>query len=162
MRTMCLFLIAIFSLSACGDSDRKVALGVDPKDEGGKPWIVDIEKLTKANTNYRTVKWTGGNLQMTVMTIPQDSDIGLEVHTRNDQFIRVESGKARVVMGKKRDSLTYERTIGDDWAIFIPAKYWHNIINIGNKPLKVYTIYAPAEHKKGTVHRTKADDAHHH
>ena len=80
----------------------------------------------------------------------------------NDQFIRVESGQARVVMGKGRDSLTYEKSVGDDWAIFIPAGYWHNIINAGKSPLKVYVIYAPIEHAKGTVHRTKADDPHHH
>jgi mannose-6-phosphate isomerase-like protein (cupin superfamily) len=138
------------------------APGIDTKDEGGKPWVVDIEKLTVDNTNFRTAKWTGSNLQMTVMSIPEGKDIGLETHTGNDQFIRVESGSAKVVMGETKDALTYEKSIGDDWAIFIPAGYWHNIINTGNKPLKVYVIYAPAEHEKGTIHKAIEDDDHHH
>ncbi len=138
------------------------APGIDTKDEGGKPWVVDIEKLTKDNINFRTTKWTGSYFQMTVMSIPKGEDIGLEVHTENDQFIRIESGSAKVLMGETEDSLNYEKSVEDDWAIFIPAGYWHNIINTGNKPLKVYVIYAPAEHEKGTVHKTKEDDDHHH
>ncbi len=31
-------------------------------------------------------------------------------------------------------------------AIMIPAGKWHNVINMGNKPLKIYSIYAPPEH----------------
>jgi mannose-6-phosphate isomerase-like protein (cupin superfamily) len=141
---------------------KEVASGIDTIDEGGKPWVVDIEKLTVDNINFRTSKWTGKNLQMTAMSIPEGRDIGLEVHTENDQFIRVESGLAKVVMGESKDALTYEKTISDDWAIFIPSGYWHNIINIGKKPLKVYVIYSPPEHEKGTVHKTIEDDDHHH
>jgi len=159
MRRIFLLLIAVMFIG-CGDRDA--APGVDLTDEGGSPWVVDIEKLTMDNINFRTAKWTGGNLQMAVMAIPAGSDIGIEVHNHNDQFIRVESGTARVVMGKTRDALDYKQSVGDDWAIFIPAGYWHNIINTGKEPLKVYVIYAPAEHAKGTVHRTKADDPHHH
>jgi len=153
--------IIVVLLSGCGDSGQKAAPGVDLKDEGGKPWVVDIEKLTMDNINYRTTKWTGRKLQMTVMAVPPGNDIGLEVHTKTDQFIRIESGQARVVMGKTKKSLTWKRSVSDDWAIFIPAGYWHNIINTGKKPLKVYVIYTPVEHKKGTVHKTKADDDHH-
>jgi len=161
MRKIFLLLIAVLMIG-CGDQGKKADPGVDLTDEGGSPWVVDIEKLTMDNINFRTAKWTGGNLQMAVMEIPAGSDIGLEVHNHNDQFIRVESGTARVVMGKARDALDYKQSVGDDWAIFIPSGYWHNIINTGKKPLKVYVIYAPIEHAKGTVHRTKADDPHHH
>lgn len=160
MRTIFLLITVVVFLGGCRDSTDKAAPGVDPKDEGGSPWVVNIEKLTMNNTNFRTAKWTGKDLQMTVMTIPRGSDIGLEVHFKNDQFIRVESGQGRVEMGKSRDSLTYRQSVSDDWAIFIPKGYWHNIINTGKKPLKVYTIYGPPEHKKGTVHKTKADDHH--
>lgn len=162
MQKIIILVISALILSSCGNQGQETAKGINLKDEGGKPWVVNIEKLTINNTNFRTAKWTGKNFQMTVMAIPAGSDIGLEVHKKNDQFIRVESGKARVVMGKSKDSLTFKKTIGDDWAIFIPAGYWHNIINIGKKPLKVYVIYAPPEHKKGTVHKTKKDDDHHH
>lgn len=160
MRKIFLLITVVILSGGCGNSPEKAAQGVDPKDEGGKPWVVDIEKLTVDNTNFRTAKWTGKNLQMTVMKILPGSDIGLEVHFKNDQFIRIESGQGRVEMGKARDSLTYKQTVSDDWAIFIPKGYWHNIINTGKKPLKVYTIYGPPEHKKGTVHKTKADDHH--
>ncbi len=161
MRIIILLITSVILLGGCGDSSQKAAPGIDTKDEGGSPWVVDIEKLTMDNVNFRTAKWTGKNLQMTVMVIPAGKDIGLEVHTRNDQFIRIESGMARVVMGKAKDSLTYKKSVSDDWALFIPAGYWHNIINTGKKPLKVYVIYAPPEHKKGTIHKTIADDEHH-
>ncbi len=136
------------------------------KDYGKQPWVVDIEELTKNNQNFRTAMWTGQYLQMTVMSIPVGGEIGLEVHTNEDQFIRVEEGKARVVMGPAKDNITFDKNISDDWAIFIPAGVWHNVINRGEKPLKVYVIYSPPEHPAGTVHKTfeesEADHHHHH
>lgn len=141
------------------------APGTGTDDQGKKPWVVDIEKLTKENTKFRAAKWTGTLLQMTVMSIPVGGEIGLEVHTKNDQFIRVEEGKARVLMGPSKEDLSFRKEIGDDWAIFIPAGLWHNVVNVGEKPLKVYAIYAPAEHPAGTVHATAEEAAaaeHHH
>lgn len=154
--------ITVLLMVSCSPSGSESAKGIDTTDEGGKPWVGNIEELTNNNVNFRTAKWTNTKLQMTVMSIEPGSDIGLEVHEQGNQFIRVESGDARVVMGEKKDSLTYDRKVGDDWAILIPAGWWHNIINIGKTPLKVYVIYGPPEHGKGTVHKTKADDAHHH
>ncbi len=133
-------------------------------DHGRQPWVVDIEDLTKNNNNFRTAKWTGKNLQMTVMFIKPRGEIGLEIHEKGDQFIRIEKGEARVVMGKSKDKMTFDRKIADDWAIFIPEGFWHNIINEGDEPLKVYVIYAPPEHPAGTVHKTfeEAEAAHGH
>jgi mannose-6-phosphate isomerase-like protein (cupin superfamily) len=116
--------------------------------------VVDIEKLTLDNSRFRASWWTGKFLQMTVMSIPPGGEIGLEKHDVGDQFIRVEQGRARVVMGPSEDQLTYKREVGDDWAIFIPAGAWHNIINVGKEDLKVYVIYAPPEHPAGTLHET--------
>jgi mannose-6-phosphate isomerase-like protein (cupin superfamily)/predicted GNAT family acetyltransferase len=122
-------------------------------DFGNAPYVVDLDDLTKSNTNYRTTKWTGKKLQMTLMSI--DDEIGLEVHNDGDQFLRVEEGEGKVLMGKTKDNLDIEEMIEDDYAIFIPAGYYHNIINTGDTPLKLYAIYAPVEHPKGRIDKVK-------
>lgn len=126
------------------------------KDYGSKPFVVNIEEVTKQNNTYRTALWTGSNLQVTLMSINVGDDIGLEVHPRTDQFIRIEEGQGLVQMGDSKDKLDFEAKAYDDYAIMIPAGKWHNITNTGNKPLKIYAIYAPPEHPFGTVHKTKA------
>lgn len=126
------------------------------QDHGATPYVVNVEELTLANENFRTAAWTGNNLQMTLMTIQPGDDIGLEVHDDHDQFLRIEQGSARVEMGPSRNELqTWEAA--DDYAIFVPAGVWHNVINNGDDTLKLYSIYAPAEHPHGTIHATKAD-----
>ena len=141
------------SLAACGVGNTS------PQDRGTKPWVVNIEELTTSNQNFRTTWWTGKQLQMTVMSIQPGDDIGLEVHQKGDQFIRVEEGTARVQMGTSKANLSYDKTVGDDWAMFIPEGYWHNISNAGNEELKVYVLYAPPEHPAGTTHPTKASES---
>lgn len=126
------------------------------QDKAGKPYVVDIEELTKANENYRTAEWTGTFLQMTTMVIPVGGEVGLEIHEDTDQFLRIEAGKAKVLMGTKRDNLDFEKEAEDDFAIFVPSGYWHNVVNIGDEPLKLYSIYAPPHHPVGTVHETYA------
>ncbi|MDB5180772.1 MAG: cupin [Candidatus Saccharibacteria bacterium] len=126
------------------------------QDNGPDPYVVNIEKLTLDNENFRTAAWTGTNLQMTLMTIQPGDDIGLEVHSDHDQFLRIEQGKATVKMGPTRLSLeTWDAE--DDFAIFVPAGIWHNVINSGTDSLKLYSIYSPPEHKPGTIHETKDD-----
>jgi mannose-6-phosphate isomerase-like protein (cupin superfamily) len=134
-------------------------------DDGPNPFVTNIETDTLANENYRTTRWTGSNIQMTLMNIEPGHDIGLEVHQDGDQFLRIEAGRARVQMGPSEDDLPFDREVGDDWVILVPAGMWHNITNIGDEPLKLYAIYGPPEHPQGTVHPTKADaeaDEHHH
>ena len=126
-------------------------------DKGKKPWVIDIEKETLNNTNFRTTMWTGQKLQMTVMEIPVGGDIGLEVHHGIDQFLRIEAGKGKCQMGETEDNLDFEVLVSDDDAIFVPADYWHNVTNVGDEPLKLYTIYAGPDHIPGTVHATQAD-----
>ena len=125
-------------------------------DHGPNPYVVDIEELTLGNENFRTTAWTGKYMQMTLMTIQPGDDIGLEVHEDHDQFLRIEQGLATVLMGDSEESLE-SWDAGDDFAIFVPAGKWHNIVNTGEEPLKLYSIYAPPEHAHGTVHATKAD-----
>lgn len=126
-------------------------------DQGPGPFVLDIEKATLQNRNYRATLWTGKNLQVTVMTIDPGQDIGLEVHQDHDQFLRIEAGKARVQMGPSKTDLPFDREVSGDWAVLVPAGSWHNLTNIGDKPLQLYSIYAPAEHPHGTVHRTRAE-----
>ena len=127
------------------------------KDCGKEPFVVNIEEVTKQNTTFRTALWTGKYLQVTVMCIPVGESIGLEIHTDVDQFIRIEEGCALVQMGEDRKYVECQRKVDNQYAIVIPAGTWHNIINTGNVPLKVYSIYAPPQHSKGTVHCTKKD-----
>lgn len=117
-----------------------------------KGYFVNIEDETKENNDYRRVLYTAKNSQLVVMSIEPGEEIGEEVHEL-DQFIRIEEGKAKVVLNK-----TEETDIEDDWAVIIPAGVWHNVINTGDEPLKIYTIYTPPEHKDGVVQKTKADE----
>ena len=130
---------------------------MDTTDYGPKPHVVNIESLTTANTNFRTAQWTGQYLQLTTMSIEVGGEVGLEVHPDTDQFLRLEAGKAKVVMGPAEDNLDKEWEAEDDFAIFVPAGTWHNIINTGDEPLKMYSIYAPPHHAHSTIHQTFAD-----
>jgi mannose-6-phosphate isomerase-like protein (cupin superfamily) len=125
------------------------------KDYGPQPFVVNIDEASKQNNNFRTGLWTGSHLQVTLMSIDVDDDIGLEVHPDTDQFIRIEDGQGIVKMGRSKDNLDFQANVYDDFAIMIPAGTWHNVINTGNKPLKVYSIYAPPQHPHGVVHVTK-------
>lgn len=134
-------------------------------DHGPRPYAVDIETTTVENANYRTTLWTGAHLQLTLMSIPVGGEIGLEAHHDIDQFLRLEKGRGRVQMGPAEDRLDFDKEVEDDWVVLVPAGTWHNITNIGDEPMKIYSIYTPPEHAHGTVHATKADaDAadHHH
>ncbi len=130
---------------------------INLKDYGPQPFVVNINEATKQNNNFRTALWTGNHLQVTLMSINPGDDIGLEIHPDTDQFIRVEQGRGLVRMGRSKDRLDFQERVSDDFAIMIPAGTWHNIINTGNIPLKVYSIYAPPHHPHGTVQRTKAE-----
>ena len=127
------------------------------RDHGPMPYTADVTRAAIENTNFRTAFWTGKHAQMTLMSIPVCSDIGMEIHKDTDQIIRIEQGNARVVMGKNcnRPDLEQQLHCGD--TVFVLAGTWHNIINVGRTPLKVSSIYAPPHHKAGTVHRTKED-----
>lgn len=138
---------------------------VDLRDYGNNPFVINIEDATLQNENYRLALWTGELLQVTLMSIPVGGDIGGEVHGENDQFLRLESGKGKVVMGESEDDITFEREVRDDDIILIPKGLYHNVTNIGEEPMKIYSIYGPAHHPEGTVHSTKEnaeEEEHHH
>lgn len=126
-------------------------------DPGAVPLTINIGQKSRQNQNFRTVLWTGNHLQLTVMCIPFRGEIGLELHPDTDQLIRVEEGQATVRMGKRQDQMTFRRCLGVGDAVLIPCGTWHNIVNTGNRMLKLSSVYAPPQHPRGTVHRTKAD-----
>ena len=129
---------------------------ISTSDHGPAPFVVDIHKATLSNDTFRTALWTGTHLQLTLMSIPVGEDIGLEVHPHVDQFLRIENGQGLVQMGNSKENLYFMQPAYDDSAIFVPAGTWHNVTNTGNKPLKLYSIYAPPNHPWGTIHQTKA------
>ncbi len=129
---------------------------INLKDYGPDPFVVNINQATLSNPNYRTTLWTGKHLQVTLMSINVGDNIGLEVHPDTDQFLRIESGQGIARMGKSKDKLDFQQMVRDDDAILVPAGTWHNVVNTGTIPLKLYSIYAPPHHPHGTVHQTKA------
>ncbi|MCI1946239.1 cupin domain-containing protein [Clostridium luticellarii] len=130
---------------------------IELKDYGPEPFAVNIEEAAKQNDTYRTALWTGNHLQLTLMSINVGEDIGLEIHPHTDQFIRIEEGEGLVKMGNRRDNLDFQKRVQDGFAFIIPAGKWHNLVNTGSIPIKLYSIYAPPQHPHGTVHETKAD-----
>lgn len=129
-------------------------------DYGPDPLIININRFSKLNPNYRTALWTGQHLQVTLMDIKVGGDIGLEMHNNLDQFIRVVSGVGFVKIGECKDRLDIQQKVDGEYAVLIPAGTWHNLINIGNTPLKLYSIYAPPQHPFGTIHETKESGKH--
>ncbi len=127
------------------------------RDYGKEPIVFNISEVTKRNSNFRTTLWTGDYFQLTLMCIEVGGEIGLEMHPDVDQFIRLEQGEGIIKMGRRRNCFDLQEKVYDDYAFIIPAGTWHNLINTGNVPLKLYSIYAPPNHPFGTIHRTKAE-----
>jgi len=165
-----LFLLG-WSMTSCNckldknlaEQNAKTELDVVLKDYGAEPTVLNIDDYTTTNDNFRIALWTGTKLQVTLMSIPVGGEIGLEQHPDTDQFLRIEDGQGKVMMGDTENSITFVQTAEKDFAIFVPAGKWHNLINTGDKPLKLYSIYSPVEHPHGTVHKTfeEAEEAEH-
>lgn len=114
-----------------------------------KGFVGNIETLSVASSNFRKVLYTAKGSQLVLMSLAPGEDIGLEVHDL-DQFFRVEQGSGVVIL----DGVS--SPISDGFAVLVPAGAKHNIINTGSTPLKLYTLYAPPNHRDGVVHPTKA------
>ena len=116
-----------------------------------KGYCDDIERVTLANEDFRRVLYTGQHLQLVLMTLPPGCDIGEEVHEDRDQFFRIEEGEGEV----RIDGVANK--VKDDFAVIVPAGARHNVINTSDKPLRLYTLYGPPEHKDKVVHKTRED-----
>ena len=116
----------------------------------------NIEKATVENEDFRKVLYTGHNLQLVLMTLQPGEEIGSEIHPHRDQFFRIEQGEGVVDIDGR------ENCVEDDFAVIVPAGARHNVRNTGSKPLRLYTLYAPPEHKDQVVQPTKEEaDARH-
>ncbi|OGZ35475.1 MAG: cupin, partial [Candidatus Portnoybacteria bacterium RIFCSPHIGHO2_01_FULL_39_19] len=117
-----------------------------------KGFVDNIEKETLENTNFRKVLYTGKHSQLVLMSLRPGEEIGMEVHSDNDQFFRFEKGQGKCII----DDNEYE--LKDGTAVVVPAGAQHNIINVSDtEELKLYTIYSPAHHKEGIVRVTKEE-----
>lgn len=115
-------------------------------------FYADIEAETIGNTNFRKVLFTGAHSQLVVMSLLPGEDIGMEVHANVDQFFRFEAGQGKAILNGE------EILFKANDVVVVPAGTNHNIINSSaTEPLKLYTIYSPANHPKGTIHATKED-----
>jgi mannose-6-phosphate isomerase-like protein (cupin superfamily) len=115
-----------------------------------KGFVQDIEGLATRNEAFRQVLYTAKSCQLVLMALKPQEEIGAEVH-RLDQFFRVEAGSGEAVVDGVRTP------IRAGFAVLVPAGAKHNIINTGKEPLKLYTLYAPPNHRDGVVHQTRAD-----
>lgn len=115
-----------------------------------KGFVKDIETIATENANFRQVLYTAEHCQLVVMSLKPGEDIGVEVH-KLDQFFRVEEGSGEAVLDDVRSD------IRAGFAVLVPAGTEHNIINTGKVPLKLYTLYAPPNHRDGVVHAMRAD-----
>lgn len=113
-------------------------------------YITNIEKDTLENENFRKVLYTAKNSQLVLMSLLPGEEIGEEVHEL-DQFLRIESGTGQAILDGETED------IEDGSAIVVPQGTKHNIINTGDEPMKLYTVYSPPNHMDGTIHKTKAD-----
>lgn len=120
-----------------------------------KGYIVNIEEETLNNSDYRRVLYTAKNCQLVLMSLKPGEEIGEEMH-HLDQFFRFEAGFARVIL----DGVAHELVANH--VVIVPAGTKHNIINRGNIDLKLYTLYAPPQHKDGIVEHSKADEVEEH
>lgn len=126
-------------------------------DYGPDPYGFSVERAAMQNQNFRTAVWTGRHMQMTLMCLLPGEDIGWEMHPDTDQLIRVEQGNAVAWMGECRNDRKFQKHLCMGDAVFVPAGTWHNIVNTGGCPLKLSSVYAPPNHSRGTIHRTKGD-----
>lgn len=113
-------------------------------------YVANIEDLTNENANFRRVLYSGTKLQLVLMSLEPGTEIGGEIHSDTDQFIRIEGGKGRVVI----DGTTHKVGPGDGFVV--PAGTHHNVICTGHQPLKLYTVYGPPHHEDQLVQKTRA------
>jgi mannose-6-phosphate isomerase-like protein (cupin superfamily) len=115
-----------------------------------KGFVQNIESLAVANDKFRQVLYTAKNSQLVLMSLKPGEDIGAEIH-KVDQFFRIEKGSGEALLNGARTP------IQAGFAVLVPAGVNHNIVNTGEVPLKLYTLYAPPNHRDGIIHQSRAD-----
>ncbi len=109
----------------------------------------DIKEITKKNTNFREVLFTGEYSQLVVMSLKVGEEIGEETHETIDQIFFIVDGFAEADVGEERIRME------EHDVVFVHAGTKHNIKNAGDEELKLYTIYSPPAHEDGEIQATK-------
>lgn len=115
-----------------------------------KGFVQNIEDIANKNKEFRKVLYTAGNIQLVVMSLKPKEEIGMELHAL-DQFFRVEEGTGEALLDGVHTA------IGAGFAVLVPAGTKHNIINTGDIPLQLYTLYAPPNHRNDVIHHTRVE-----
>ncbi|MFA6948043.1 MAG: cupin domain-containing protein [Eubacteriales bacterium] len=131
-----------------------------PRDAGPSPYVFNAAGYAVMNNRFRVALWTGGLLQLTMMSVPSGGKIPLEIHPHIDQMLYAVRGEGSVRTGMSSSALSETGHLAPGYAAMIPAGTWHEIINTGRGALKVLSVYAPPQHPRGTVHNTVADEDH--
>jgi mannose-6-phosphate isomerase-like protein (cupin superfamily) len=158
MKTVVLGTVGAALLFAAATAQQSSVPGSQAQMQGrpgasARGFVASIEDLTEDNSNFRRVLYTGKNLQLVLMALKPGEEIGEEVHAGTDQFFRIEEGQGEIRINGETTK------IKDGDAVVVPAGARHNIVNTGYAPLRLYTLYAPPEHRDGTVQATKEDAA---
>ena len=125
-------------------------------DRGNERLVINLDNSAEKNENYRTALWTGENMQLTVMSIPIGGQTGVELHEREDQLIKITSGLGEIYFPDPSGELVPSGKVTEEFAVIIPNGVRHNLKNIGNKPLKLYSVYSPPHHPYGTVEKKQS------
>lgn len=139
--------MSTFYKSCCQSRDMSTT-----PEYGPEPFIVNIGDAARENTFFHTVLWTGVNLQLVVICINPGGETNTVNHPGVDQFLVAVEGECLIKFGTVSENPDFQETIHEGYAVCIPAGRYHNIINTGDKQLKLYSIYAPSQHPWGTFH----------
>lgn len=136
--------------------------GISPNNQsessqGSVAYITDLRQETIDNTLFYTTRWTSKNMQFALMSVPVNTETGLDVHYNSDQLFYIEQGEAYVFMGFCYDCINIQHRVSEGYSIIVPAGVWHNVVNIGSLDLKMFSIFAPALHTYNTVFRTSQE-----
>lgn len=119
--------------------------------------IGDLERTSIESPSFRRVLYTGPHTELTLMSLAPGEEIGYEAHDDHDQFIWIAQGNGRIDLREPDEDVGQSVHVERNWAVVVPAGVWHNVVNVGARDLKLFTIYAPPVHADTTLHRTKVD-----
>jgi mannose-6-phosphate isomerase-like protein (cupin superfamily) len=112
--------------------------------------IIELKEAAKENDAFRRVVFTAAKSQVVLMSLLPGEEIGSEIH-ESDQLLYAVKGEGVAVINGVREP--FEKGA----ILCVPAGAQHNVVNTGERPMKLFTIYAPPQHASETIHETKAD-----
>ncbi len=151
MKLQSTLVVVALALSASPGAAAATASGPPEATAQPKPYVADVAAAARSNDAYRRVLFTGAKTQLVVMSIPVGGDIGAEAHPNVEQLIFIVDGRGKAVLPGA------ESPLGPGDVVVVPPGTRHDVVNVGSGPLRIYTIYAPANHIDGRVHHTKSD-----